>query len=341
MRIFHPRFMLVSLLPSSGFRAMVIEHSALAGVEGQSCGKRISLQAIPYEKVVDIPLPAGEEDLIPKLDPATSPSENNHNGPVKDQPGQKISDPRRLKLKENWESNKTELKMLHEDSEELKKLFKDIQGDIRNLETISKVKENNMEQFLEMVNFLRDSESYINQLTRFKFLRSGGAECVDIPSRNNIGKLMETGEKIDPELKDNIQRLPSQIHPSIVEKLGPWILNTEEIIEKIKDSILAQDQLKSFYIQDYDEEHERINLYLAKMIDFLFKNKFIDHESNDHLIAFKDEKIMNMLEASNLAYIDRKVEEMNLDVENINEEELVSLSFEFLKFLKLKENQKN
>ncbi|POV99143.1 hypothetical protein PSTT_13963, partial [Puccinia striiformis] len=305
MRIFHPRFMLVSLLPSSGFRAMVIEHSALAGVEGQSCGKRISLQAIPYEKVVDIPLPAGEEDLIPKLDPATSPSENNHNGPVKDQPGQKISDPRRLKLKENWESNKTELKMLHEDSEELKKLFKDIQGDIRNLETISKVKENNMEQFLEMVNFLRDSESYINQLTRFKFLRLGGAECVDIPSRNNIGKLMETGEKIDPELKDNIQRLPSQIHPSI------------------------------------DEEHERINLYLAKMIDFLFKNKFIDHESNDHLIAFKDEKIMNMLEASNLAYIDRKVEEMNLDVENINEEELVSLSFEFLKFLKLKENQKN
>ncbi|KAI9602246.1 hypothetical protein KEM48_000816 [Puccinia striiformis f. sp. tritici PST-130] len=104
---------------------MVIEHSALAEDEGQSYGKRSRFG----EEVVALPDRASEENVFTKTDPVTSTNENNHKRPVEDRPEQKLSNPKRLKLKENWEKDQVELKMLHEDSEELKtlsRIFKQI-----------------------------------------------------------------------------------------------------------------------------------------------------------------------------------------------------------------------
>ncbi|KAH9473868.1 hypothetical protein Pst134EA_000930 [Puccinia striiformis f. sp. tritici] len=284
---------------------MVIEHSALAEDEGQSYGKRISLRAIPIEEeVVALPDRASEENVFTKTDPVTSTNENNHKRPVEDRPEQKLSNPKRLKLKENWEKDQVELKMLHEDSEELKTLFKDIQADIQNVETI-----------------------------------------IDQVIGRGTGRLIETGKSFDPVLEGNIKKvLPIELYPSVVGKLGPWFWNIEKLIDEIKDSILTHHQLLNFCVRDY-EEYERINLYLSKMIDFLFRNEFIDHESN-HFLAFKDQKIMNILGGSNSAYIIRKLKKKNLGLgnhneeghdsqslhdlfQNMNEKDLDSLSFDF------------
>ncbi|POW17463.1 hypothetical protein PSHT_06383 [Puccinia striiformis] len=362
MRIFRPHFMLfISLLPCSRFRAMVIEHSALAEDEGQSYGKRISLRAIPIEEeVVALPDRASEENVFTKTDPVTSTNENNHKRPVEDRPEQKLSNPKRLKLKENWEKDQVELKMLHEDSEELKTLFKDIQADIQNVETIIDQvigRGDRRGTFSKVAIFLRESEEYIKQLKRLKLLQLGGAKFVNISHGKGTGRLIETGKSFDPVLEGNIKKvLPIELYPSVVGKLGPWFWNIEKLIDEIKDSILTHHQLLNFCVRDY-EEYERINLYLSKMIDFLFRNEFIDHESN-HFLAFKDQKIMNILGGSNSAYIIRKLKKKNLGLgnhneeghdsqslhdlfQNMNEKDLDSLSFDFFTFLELNKNQKN
>ncbi|KAA1066752.1 hypothetical protein PGT21_023811 [Puccinia graminis f. sp. tritici] len=203
-------------------------------------------------------------------------------------PVEKMSPEEEFSLRNKWAENQTQLGILFQDSEELKRLHVALHQDTGEYKGYSFLK-----KARKTSKRLKKVTSIFKQL---KLLELGGLE----PKFSNF-KNLEALLKQSKEDAEMIKKLPPQAFPFIAKhswrKLGKSCVNElEELIVQYSYS----------YISDI---HHRVNHkggctvflpYAFKTIDFFFKNNFVNQETVKNL--FQKQEILRMTANYNFDY---------------------------------------